>query len=164
VTALQSAFSTIRLPRPALVDIDQARKDLARLPGFSYSVSYDIHSDALALHEVSLAEHQELYGRITVVDEAARQLSITDLPTTTAAPDLHRAWSAAITLAATGELPLWSDDVAIRSVAASQGVQSFGTWALLTALTEDGLIPDTRPDDTLTLTQAHVVQFPEPGQ
>jgi hypothetical protein len=90
--ALRSAFSTVRLPRPAHVDIDQARKDLACSSGSSYSVSYDVQTDTLVLREASLAEHQQLYARITTVDETARQLSITDLPPATGAPDPHRAW------------------------------------------------------------------------
>ena len=162
--ALRSAFSTIRLPRPALVDIDQAWKDLARSPGSFYSVSYDLQTDTLVLQEISLAEHQHLFGRIAIVDEIARQLTITDIPSTAEEPDPHQAWSAAITLAAARQLPLWSDDIAVRSVAASQGVPAFGTYALLTALTETSLIPDTRAEDTLTLTQAHIVQLSESGR
>jgi hypothetical protein len=36
--ALRSAFSAIRLPRPALDDIDNARSELARTAGFSHSI------------------------------------------------------------------------------------------------------------------------------
>jgi tetratricopeptide (TPR) repeat protein len=158
--ALRSAFSTVRLPRPTLVDIDQARKDLAHAPGSTYSVSYDIQTDALVLGEVSLAEHQHLYRRISAVDEMARQLTVTDPPAATGEADPHQAWSAAITLTAARRLPLWSDDIAIRYIANSQGIPAFGTYALLTALTEAGLIPDTRDDDTTTLAQAHIVRLP----
>lgn len=162
--ALRSAFSTVRLPRSALVDIDQARKDFARVPGSTYSVGYDVQSDTLVLRQVSLAEHQYLYGRVTSLDKAARQLTVTDLAGATGAPDPHQAWSAAITLAAAHRLPLWSDDVAVRSIAANQDVSAFGTYALLTALTEAGLIADTRAEDTETLAQAHIVQLPDTGQ
>lgn len=159
--ALRSAFSVVRLPRPALVDIDQARNDLARAPGATYTVSYDIQTDTLVLREVTLAEHQHLYGRMTTVDDAARQVTVTDLPTTTGASDPHQAWAAAITIAAARGLPLWSDDIALRFTAASQGVRAFGTYALLAALTEIGLIPDTRDDDTMTLAEAHIVRLPD---
>jgi tetratricopeptide (TPR) repeat protein len=162
--ALRAAFSTVRLPRPALVDIDQARKDLARIPGSTYSVGYDPQTDTLVLREVSLAEHQHLHGRGAALDEAARQLTITDLPAETGAPNPHQAWSSAITLAAQRRLPLWSDDVAVRSVAASRGVSAFGTYALLAALTEAGLIPDTKAEDTLALAKAHVVCLPDTRQ
>jgi tetratricopeptide (TPR) repeat protein len=161
--SLRSAFSTVRLPRPALADIDQARKDLARAPGSTYSVGYDVHTDTLLLREITLAEHQHLYERATTLDEAARQLTITDLAAATGAPDPHQAWSAAITLATARRLPLWSDDIAVRSVAASQGVPAFGTYALLTALTEAGLIADTKAEDALTLAQAHIVHLPGTG-
>lgn len=56
--ALRSAFSAVRLPRPALADIDNARSDLAHAPGFSYSISYDPAAGALVRSEISLAEHQ----------------------------------------------------------------------------------------------------------
>ena len=161
--SLRSAFSTVRLPRPALVDIDQARKELARVPGSTYSVGYDVQTDTLVLREVSLGEHQYLYGRITTLDQRARQLTITDLDAATGAPDPHQAWSAAITLAAAHQLPLWSDDIAVRSVAASQGVSAFSTYTLLTVLTEAGLIADTRAEDTMTLAQAHIVHLPGTG-
>jgi hypothetical protein len=118
-------------------------------------------TDTLVLREVSLAEHQNLYRRATILDEAARQLTVTDLTPAAGAPDPHQAWSAAITIAAAHRVPLWSDDVAVRSVAASQEVPAFGTYALLAALTEAGLIVDTRAEDTVTLAQAHVIHLPD---
>jgi hypothetical protein len=158
---LRSAFSIVRLPRPALVDIDQARKDFASDPGSTYSVGYDAQTDSLTLQGVPLAEHQRLYRRAIAVDDAARQLTITDLANAPEATDPNQPWSAAITLAMEQQLPLWSDDIAVRSVAASQDVPAFGTYALLTALTESRLIADTRREDMATLAQAHVIQFPE---
>src|SRR5262249_33272634 len=142
------------------VDIDDARSDLARAPGFSYLISYDLQADTLVRQEISLADHQQFYRRIIAVDEAARQLVITDARAAQGLYDLHRAWSAAIGLAATHHLLLWSDDVAVRSIAANAGVSAFGTYALLAALTEVGLIPDTRDEDTLILERAHIVQLP----
>jgi tetratricopeptide (TPR) repeat protein len=162
--ALRSAFSAIRLPRPTLVDIDSAHNDLARAPGFSYSISYDPQTDALIRREISLAEHQRLYDRITAVDDAARQLVITDISPAPGAPDPHQAWSAAVRLATTRRMPLWSDDVAIRSIAAHESVPTFGTYALLAALTEIGLIPDTREEDALVLANAHIVHLPGNGE
>ena len=46
---LRSAFRIVRLPRPALVDIDQARKDFASDPGSTYSVGYDAQTNSLTL-------------------------------------------------------------------------------------------------------------------
>jgi hypothetical protein len=97
--ALRSAFSAIMLPRPALADIDNARSELARAPGFSYSIGYDHAADALVRSETSLAEHQRLRQRILAVEEAARQLVLTDPPQPPGTPDRHQAWSTAISLA-----------------------------------------------------------------
>jgi hypothetical protein len=157
---LRSAFASIRLPRPALVDIDAARSDLARAPGFSFSISYDSERDVLVRREISLAGHQRLHRRIIEIDRAARQLLITDLPTAPETPDPHQAWLTAIRLAEERHLPLWSDDVAVRAIAASRGIPVFATYALLTALREADLIPDTTQQDALTLARACVVDLP----
>jgi hypothetical protein len=157
---LRSAFSAVRLPRPALVDIDNAGSDLARAPGFSYAISYDPSADALVRSEISLAEQQRLRQRILAVEQAARQLVLTDPPRQQGTPDLHQAWSGAISLAKAEEMPLWSDDIALRGMAAGQGVPAFGTYALLVALTETGLIPDTMEEDRQILAKAHIVEFP----
>jgi predicted nucleic acid-binding protein len=159
---LRSAFSSVRLPRLALTDIDNARSDLARAPGFSYSIGYDPTTDALVRTETSLAEHQRLHQRILKVEEAARQLVVTDSrqPST---PDLHQAWSSAISLAKEQGLPLWSDDIALRSIAADQGIPAFGTYALLATLTEAGLIADTLEKDTQALVDAQIIKLPSFG-
>jgi len=157
---LRSAFSAVRLPRPALADIDNARNDLARAPGFSYSISYDSGTGALVRSEISLTQHQQLHQRILAVEQAARQLVLTDSPRQRGTPDLHQAWSSAINLAKAQDTPLWSDDIALRGVAADQGIPAFGTYALLIALIEIGLIPDTMKEDIQTLADAGVVEFP----
>jgi hypothetical protein len=158
--ALLPAFTAVRLPRPALTDIEAAWGELTGAPGFSYSVSYDPEHDVLVSRSVSLAEHQQFYRRITDIDKVARTLVVTDLGRTASPPDAHEPWLAAIDLTAERELPLWSDDIAIRSIAAEKGISAFGTWALLTALIEGSLIPDTRPADALALAEAGVIQLP----
>jgi hypothetical protein len=95
-SALQSAFSTVRLPRPALVDIDKTRRDLSRTPGSTYSVGYDLNADTLILKKVTLAEHQHLHARALTLDEAARHLTTTDLAAPAETPDPHQAWSSYI--------------------------------------------------------------------
>lgn len=158
--ALHAGFSTLKLPRPALFDLDAARVDLTRAPDAVFSVSYDPDRDILVSHQVTLADHQWLRRRITELDGAARQLEITDLPADPRSPDLHAAWLTPIQLAAALRLPLWSDDVAVRSIALSEGIPVFGTCALLTVLTQASLIPDTSHQDTLTLARARVVDLP----
>jgi tetratricopeptide (TPR) repeat protein len=157
---LLSAFTAVRLPRPALADIEVAWSELTRAPGSSYAVSYDPEHDVLVSQVISLTEHQQLYRRITEVDKIARTLVLTDLAETASQPDGHQAWLAAVDLAAKQKLPLWSDDVAIRSIAAGKGIATFGTWAMLAALIEADLIPDTRTADALALASEGVIKLP----
>jgi len=157
---LLSAFTAVRLPRPALADIEVAWSELTRAPGSSYAVSYDPEHDVLVSQVISLTEHQQLYRRITEIDKIARTLVLTDLAETASPPDGHQAWLAAVDLAAKQKLPLWSDDVAIRSIAAGKGIATFGTWAMLTALIEADLIPDTRTADALALASEGVIKLP----
>ncbi len=140
--ALRSAFSTVRLPRPALADIEAARGELARAPGFSFSVSYNRATHSLVRSETSLADHQRLHQRIVAVEEAARLVELAESPEPPGPPDHHQAWSTAISLARAQGTALWSDDVALRRIAAEQGIPAFGTYALLAALTETGIISD----------------------
>jgi predicted nucleic acid-binding protein len=101
-----------------------------------------------------------LRERILRVEEAARQLVLTDSPRQPGTPDLHEAWASAISLAKNKGLPLWSDDVALRSIAADQGVPAFGTYALLGTLTEAGLIADTLEEDTQALADVGIIELP----
>jgi tetratricopeptide (TPR) repeat protein len=158
--ALLSAFTAVRLPRPALADVEAAWSELTRAPASSYAVSYDSEHDMLVSRVLSLTEHQQLYRRISDIDKMARTLVLTDLAETASPPDAHQAWLSAVNLAAERKLPLWSDDIAIRSIAGGKGVAAFGTWAMLTALIEAGLIPDTRATDALTLTSEGVRKLP----
>jgi hypothetical protein len=57
--------------------------------------------------------------------------------------------------AATGAL-LWSDDAALRGLAAQHGVPAFGTVALLQVLAETGRADDTLRQDVLTLARGSI--------
>jgi tetratricopeptide (TPR) repeat protein len=157
---LLSAFTAVRLPRPALVDLEAAWGDLTRDPGSWFSVGYDPARDVLVSRTLSPPEHQRLYRRITEIDKLARTLTITDLTQTPASPDPHQPWIAAVDLSAQRELPLWSDDIAIRSIAANTGISTFGTWALLSVLIEADLVPDTSQEDALVLATEGVINLP----
>ncbi len=161
---LVSVFTAVRLPRPALADIEVAWGDLTRAPGSSSSISYDPGRDALVRRAISLPEHQRLYRRITGIDQLARTLVVTDLTEPPSSPDPHQPWLSAVDLAAQRRLPLWSDDIAVRSIAASRGIAAFGTWALLNALIETGLIADTTREDALALASEGVINLPTIGE
>src|SRR5262249_4692622 len=119
---LLSAFSAIRLARPSLVDVDEAFGDLRRDPSSFLSVGYDPEHGVLVSRQVSLPEHQRLYRRIRAVDHVAPQPAISAVATRPDPTDAPQAWLAAVDLAAERRLALWSDDVAIRSIAATKQV------------------------------------------
>jgi predicted nucleic acid-binding protein len=96
------------------------------------------------------------------MEAAARKLTLTDPPPNPGTHDLHQAWSTAINIANARNLPLWSDDFALRSIAADQGIPAFGTYALLAALIQAGLVPDTMQEDMQALAEARVVVLPKP--
>lgn len=156
---LRSAFAEAHLPRPALTDIDAGWRDLVRAPGSTFSVGYDPVNDVLVRHETTAVEHQRLRERAVALDTAARELVVADLAENSQPATPDAVWLAPLELARQRDLPLWSDDIAIRSIAATQGIPSFGTVALITALVEAELIPDTLRDDVCLLAQAGVVDL-----
>lgn len=156
---LRAAFADVRLPRPTLTDIDAARRELVRAPGTSYSVGYNADTETLKLSETDPADHQRQHSDVISLDRAARDLFVADLPMDSGFPSVHAPWLAPIELAARKSLPLWSDDVALRALAASRSIPVFGTMALITVLVEDGLIADTLREDVQALAQAGVVDL-----
>jgi tetratricopeptide (TPR) repeat protein/predicted nucleic acid-binding protein len=156
---LRAAFTQVLLARPALADINAARKDLARAPGTSYSVSYDSATDSLVLSQTDPVDHQRQRRQAIELDQVARSVSVADLPEDQDSDPTHAAWLTSIDLAAHRDLPLWSDDLALRRVAASRSIPVFGTVALLTALVEEELIADTLRQDVISLVRAGIVEL-----
>lgn len=48
-----------------------------------------------------------------------------------------RPWDSSIRVALANGCPIWCDDLALRSLAESEGISAFGTWALLEILSSD---------------------------
>lgn len=155
--SLRAAFAEVRLPRPALADVDAARREIVRASGTAYSVGFDAAADALVLSETDPVDHQRQIGETISLDRAARELFVSDLPDGRDLPAAHAPWLAPIELALREGLPLWSDDVALRSIAQGQEVAAFGTVALIITLIEDELIEDSLAEDLRNLARAGVV-------
>lgn len=71
-------------------------------------------------------------------------------------------WDASLRLAATGGLSLWCDDLGLRSLAELEGIPTFGTWALLEALTSTpgfAWLP-ALPEMKLRLLKARICDVP----
>jgi len=155
-----AAFSELQLTRSAAADLRQGCQDLTRAPGTVLSIGYDSARDALVSHELSSADWQYLARRASALAEAAAVTILTDDPAPAYFPGVpDPSWVTALELAAQAQLPLWSDDVVIRALAATHGIPAFGTLALLHVLVEDGTLPDTLRTDVQALAAAGVVDL-----
>jgi nucleoside phosphorylase len=76
----------------------------------------------------------------------------------------RRAWLAALQLAKKVSVPLWADDIALRALAAAEGIPAFGTLDLLAAAADAGQL-QAPPAKQLTaaLTAARIVDLPLPA-
>ena len=158
--SLVAAFTELKLTRAAAADLHQGCQDLMRAPGTILSVGYDPSSDNLVSNQLSPAEWQYLARRASELTDAARDATITGNPRPAHFPDGRQPpWVTSVELAAQAEIPLWSDDVVIRALAASQDIPAFGTLALLHALIEDNTLPDTLRTDVQALSAARVVDL-----
>jgi tetratricopeptide (TPR) repeat protein len=70
------------------------------------------------------------------------------------------AWAAPVELAKAQGLVLYSDDVALRRIASAQGVRSFGTYALLLAVSRTGVLASDLSSERLALVVGFVVDTP----
>jgi nucleoside phosphorylase len=161
--------------------LDVARTHLTSLFGqvlFPASLRDDVYQAraSLALHSDTTLGWDRVSGRPTITKfdaDAVRRWADDadalqrDLVHLSVQPDAgegegERAlWSAALLLAKETELPLWADDIALRAVAASEGIPAFGTLDLLKAADEESRIE--MPSETAlraALTAARAVDLP----
>jgi hypothetical protein len=158
--SLVAAFAELKLTRAAAADLEEGRYDLTRTPGTVLSVGYDPARDVLVAHEASAAEQYRLARRVQEITDAARDATVTANPHPEHFPvSMDPAWVSSLELAAQTQAPLWSDDTVIRAIAAHSGIPAFGTIALLHALMEEGVLPDTLRDDVQALAAARVVDL-----
>ena len=73
-------------------------------------------------------------------------------------------WNAALLLAKQAGVPLWADDIALRAIADSEGVQAFGTLDLLDEARRDGKLEQPTPEEVrAALVAARAVDLPFPA-
>ena len=73
-----------------------------------------------------------------------------------------RPWDASLRVAASAEVALWCDDIALRALAEAQGIPTFGTWALYEALssTPEGTWMPTATELKMQLLRAKIADVP----
>jgi hypothetical protein len=159
--ALLTAFSELKLTRAAGMDLEMGRHDLMRAPGTVLSFGYDPSRDLVVPYELSVEDWQYLARRASELTDAATHTTLTDNPNPEHFAGLPEAspWLSSLELARQVAAPLWSDDVVIRMLAASEDIPTFGTLALLHVLVENGTLPDTLRADVRTLVRAGIVDL-----
>lgn len=157
-------FHRLLLPLIAYDDIVRTVDELV-VPA-SGTMQYDPHEGRLVLHSPRPEVTGLLRERASAVEARAQTLErvpvgdLTVLPGQDAGRD--SAWLAPIQLAADTRYPLFSDDVALRQLARSVGVDTFGTLALVHALIDRGELPDVTEAIVRTLVPEYVVDLPVP--
>jgi len=93
------------------------------------------------------------------------QRDLAQLSVQTDAPDADgRAWRAALLLAKAHSMPLWADDTALRALADSEAIPTFGTLHLLAAVTDTCQIEIPSPKElNAALVAARAVDLPLPA-
>ena len=132
----------------------------------SGTMQYDPHEGRLVLHLAAPEVTRLLRERAAGLEARARtleRLPVGDL-TAVAGQDAGSdgPWLSPIQLAADTGYPLFSDDVALRQLARSVGVETFGTLALIHALIDRGELDDVTDAVMRALIPEYVVDLPVP--
>jgi hypothetical protein len=160
---LRGAFAQLELPSPGRRDILEAAEGF-RLPVhgtlyFDRTVQAVRASDADPQVQARLRDHADW-----VVGELG-DLNVVDWPRLTAITAEHDErflpWLSALDMAKSRDLPLWCDDVGVRTLAINDNVATFGTAALVAALVEASAVDAGTAQTVLRgLREAYAVDLP----
>jgi hypothetical protein len=135
---LRGHFARIDLPQPALSDILSTVAFLEREA--TGSLSFDTAAQAIRIYATDAATTAQLLEQGQWAASQTAELSIVDWPHLGELGDLiddrHLPWLAALDVAKSQGIPLWCDDLGLRTLAADFGVPSFGTASLIRALVD----------------------------
>lgn len=160
---LRGAFAQLHLPRPAHVDILETVEDFRRPSHgnlyFDLSIEAVRGSDSDPEVHAQLLDHGEWIAgelaNMVIVDWPHLSMHSGDLD------DRLLPWLSALDLAKSRGMPLWCDDVGVRTLAMNDGVSAFGTTALLEALIETSAIDRKKAHGLLRqLREAYAVDLP----
>lgn len=157
-THLTSLFRQVILPASLRDDIYNARTILARRSDMALGFDPASGLPAITRYDPDTVE-------AWAQEADALQRDLDQLSIQADAPDAERrAWRAALLLAKAHSIPLWADDVALRMLADSETVPTFGTPHLLAVVTNTGQIEVPAPDQlTAALVAARAVDLPLPA-
>jgi hypothetical protein len=132
---LRGQFRSLLLAGATQQDILSGRLDLDGRAGASGWLRYDDERDSIAIAEPDIEGEVAALRRLSLIEEALTHTRV--IPNVSLADlgelDIERSepWLSPIALAKDQGVALWSDDVAIRRLARSVGVDAFGTTTML---------------------------------
>lgn len=132
------------------------------------SISWDLDHGSLRVSDDDEDATAEARGRASWMLEAltfcmpASHSAVTELPMDDDDPR-YRPWLGPLDYAKKHDLPLYSDDAALRMLARSEGVPAFGTLALLAALDDIGEPVADLPERLLEWRRHGFVDLPSNG-
>jgi hypothetical protein len=159
----------LEMPSPARYDILRAEDELTDTRA-SGSVYFDTDAGAVRVSEADPAVVAQLSDTACWITGELPHVTVRDWPRLLGdahedrediEDDAFLSWMSGMDMARARSLPLWADDLGLRTLAANEGVAAFGTVALLEVLHEDGELTDGQLVTVLrTLRQQYVVDLP----
>lgn len=160
---LRGAFARLEIPSPAQADILRTVEDFRR-PSHG-SLYYDTSLEAVRVSDADPSVQAQLLDHAEWIGGELAELTVVDWPTLRMLSgnldDRFLPWLCALDLAKSQGLPLWCDDVGLRTLAVNDEVATFGTAALLAALVEAGAIGQGTAQGVLRqLRESYAVDLP----
>ncbi len=162
---IRTSFKSLLAPRATVSDAVAGREALSLRT--TMSLGWDAARDAPQVSEITDDEARELFERAAWITQELFTLKIVDglrwQHLATMDEDRFGPWLAPLELALQREVPLYSDDVALRALARSLGVRAFNTIALLRALSRTGALTSADVEGLqVELALGFVVDLPLP--
>jgi tetratricopeptide (TPR) repeat protein len=156
--SLRGQFRDLLLPQACINDVDIARGEIDGLTASSGHLSWDTQQDRPTYTAPDVDQQLESIRRLTLLQSSLSHTLATQVDELPTFADIigddgrEAAWLAPIELAKSRGLVLWSDDVAVRKLARSLGVNAFGTMSLLEVLANKA-VSDIADDDQPSINQ-----------
>ncbi|GGT50172.1 DUF4365 domain-containing protein [Actinomadura citrea] len=137
---IRGRFSEILMAESSRDDIARATAEARGLTASSGTLAWSEELNRPIFHESTPRERSELWRKAEALDGSARNTTLEQVGDLSLFQQLDemnfRPWLAPIELAHQREAFLWSDDLALRHLARSVGVQAFGTISAIEAIVE----------------------------
>jgi tetratricopeptide (TPR) repeat protein len=160
---LLAAFAHVQIPDGSLRDILTAQDGLALRS--TTSIGWNTEHERMVIAEISQADADQLAERATWMARTALSLEVMAVDALSQFPEMDRehtrSWLAPLELAKQQGVALLSDDLALRGLARSLGIPTFGSIAVLGALVAAGHLDTAARDAALLQFRRHwVVDLP----